>query len=206
MAGRRGAGALTHQPPDAAAEPPPVPDLTIPTPAKPATPAKSAKPAKPPPPWWLVSIPLAVAVVALAVVVGALRIGPTAGTVVEAEPQRRAALEAARERTVALTSYDYRRLDQDFAAVLATATGQFAEDYRNTSAELRPDLLADQAVATTTVVAAGLESFAPDRAVAVIAVNQVITVRDAPRPEGNRIRMTLVRPADTWLVERVERL
>lgn len=194
MAGRRGAGALNDQPPDAT-EPPPAPD------------SGPDRPARPGPSWWLVSVPLALAVVSLAVLVGALRLGPTAGTVGETEPLRRAALQAARERTVAVTSYDHRRLDEDFAGVLATATGQFAEDYRNTSEELRPELVADQAVATTSVVAAGLESFAPGRAVAVVAVNQVISIKDAPpRTERNRIRMTLVRPADSWLVERVELL
>ncbi len=194
MAGCGGAGALTDQPPDGAAP-------------SPALDSEPDQPARPRPPWWLVSVPLSLAVVALAVVVGALRIGPPAGTVGETEPLRRAALVAARERTVALTSYDHRRLDEDFAGVLATATGQFAEDYRNTSEELRPEFIADQAIATTTVVAAGLESFAPGRAVAVVAVNQVISVKDAsPRTESNRIRMTLVRPADSWLVERVERL
>lgn len=194
MAGRGGAGALSDQPPEAT-EPPP------------ALHSEPARPARARPSWWLVSVPLALAVVSLAVLVGALRLGPTVGTVGETEPLRRAALQAARERAVAVTSYDHRRLEKDFAGVLATATGQFAEDYRNTSEELRPELVADEAVATTTVVAVGLESFAPDRAVAVVAVNQLISVRNAPpRPERNRIRMTLVRPADRWLVERVELL
>ena len=43
--------------------------------------------------------------------------------------------------------------------------------------------------------------------VAVVAVDQVIRTRGAqPRTERNRLRMTLVRPDATWLVERVERL
>ncbi len=151
-------------------------------------------------------VALGLAVVSLAVAVGVLLVGP-AGSGTDTEAARRSALEAARERTLALTSYDYRQLEENFAGVLATATGQFATDYQDTTAQLRPTFTDAQAVASATVVAAGLESFAPDRAVAVIAVDQVIATKDAPpRTERNRLRMTLVRPADTWLVERVERL
>jgi len=153
-----------------------------------------------------VVVALGLAVVSLAVAVGVLLVGP-AGSGTDTEAARRSALEAARERTLALTSYDYRQLEESFASVLATATGQFATDYQDTTAQLRPTFTDAQAVASATVVAAGLESFAPDRAVAVIAVDQVISTKDAPpRTERNRLRMTLVRPADTWLVERVERL
>lgn len=152
-------------------------------------------------------VALGLAVVSLAVAVGVLLVGP-AGSGTDTEAARRSALEAARERTLALTSYDYRQLEENFAGVLATATGQFATDYQDTTAQLRPTFTDAQAVASATVVAAGLESFEPDdRAVAVIAVDQVIATKDAPpRTERNRLRMTLVRPADTWLVERVERL
>ena len=128
------------------------------------------------------------------------------------ERARASALEAARERTVALTSYDHRRLDEDFAAVLETATGDFAQEYRRTTAQLRDAFVQQRAVAEAQVVAVGLESAdvdgnGPDRAVAVVAVDQVIrTAGAAPRTERNRLRMELVRREGTWLVQRVERL
>jgi Mce-associated membrane protein len=96
--------------------------------------------------------------------------------------------------------------------VLATATGEFEDDYRSTTARLSGTFTTTQAVAKGTVVGAGLESLeAPDDgpviAVVVVAVDQVITTKGAaPRTERNRLRMELVRPEDVWLVSRVERL
>lgn len=127
------------------------------------------------------------------------------------EQVRRSALAAARERTTDLTSYDHRRLDEDVAVVQKTATGDFEREYEQTIARLRATLERTQAVATAEVVGAGLESLSSDagtdRAVVVVAVDQTIrTAGAAARVERNRLRMTLVRPADTWLVERVDRL
>ena len=126
--------------------------------------------------------------------------------------ERATALEAARERTTRLTSYDHRTLDADVQAVLETATGEFEAEYTRTVQGLRETFVQTQAVATGTVVAAGLEgevvdSEQGDRAVAVVAVDQVITTAGAsPRTERNRLRMELVRPEDTWLVAKVQRL
>jgi Mce-associated membrane protein len=158
------------------------------------------------PPWSYVYAALALAALSLALAVGAVATGTTLGGG-GSEGDRAAALEATRQRTVALTSYDYRKLDQDFGGVLATATGSFSEEYAKATAELKASFAATESVATSQVVAAGLESFEPDRAVAVVAVDQQISAKGAqPRIERNRLRMTLVRGKDTWLVEKVERL
>jgi Mce-associated membrane protein len=101
--------------------------------------------------------------------------------------------------------------------VLETATGEFAADYRRTTEQLRPTFTASKAVAVGEVVAAGIETAqirgaglagdGPERVVVVLAVDQVISTSGAPaRTERNRIRMILVRPDDTWLVEQVQRL
>lgn len=156
------------------------------------------------PPWSVVLVATGLALVSLLVASTALLLGGGAG---DGEQDRASALTAARARTARLTSYDFRTLDADFAAVLATATGDFDRDFRATSAQLRPTFVAAQAVATANVVGAGLESAGSDRAVAVVAVDQVISTQGAaPRTERNRLRMTLVRPDGTWLVERVQRL
>lgn len=152
---------------------------------------------------------LAVALVSLLTAVVALLLPAGEG---EGDGALRAsALEAARERTVALTSYDHRSLDADVEAVRRTATESFKAEYEKTLEQLRPTLEKSKAVATSEVVAAGLESVSTaggaDRAVAVVAVDQSIaTAGAAPRLERNRLRMTLVRPDETWLVEDVERL
>jgi Mce-associated membrane protein len=161
-------------------------------------------------PWAVVVVALAVAAVSLALALSSLLLGDR-GTG-SADRARDSALEAARQRTTVLTSYDHRRLDTDFAAVLETATGEFERDYQETTGQLRTTFERTKAVAVGTVVAAGLEDLELDadgreRAVAVVAVDQVIaTAGAAPRTERNRVRMVLVRPDDTWLVESVQRL
>jgi Mce-associated membrane protein len=156
----------------------------------------------------VVLVALAVALVSLATATVALLQPSRNGA---ADQVRESALQAARARTVALTSYDHRTLDADAAAVLETATGEFEREYLRTLEQLRGTFERTQAVAEAEVVAVGLESVQLDgeaeRAVAVVAVDQVISTTGAPaRTERNRLRMVLVRPGGTWLVERVERL
>lgn len=161
------------------------------------------------PPWAVVAVALAVAAVSLAIAAAALLLSPRGES---ADATRTSALAAAAERAEALTTYDHRTLDASFASVLETATGEFAAEYRTTTEQLRPTFTRSRAVAVGEVVAAGieadeLEGDGAERVVAVLAVDQVITTSGAPaRTERNRIRMTLVRSDDTWLVEKVQRL
>ena len=144
------------------------------------------------PPWSFVLVATGLALVSLLLASTALLLGGDAGEG-DGEQDRASALSAARERTARLTSYDFRTLDADFAAVLTTATGDFDRDFLATSEQLRPIFVAQQAVATANVVGAGLESSGSDRAVAVVAVDQVISASGAaPRTERNRLRMTLI--------------
>lgn len=155
-------------------------------------------------------VALALALVCLGVAAAALLLADPA--VERVDRARDSALQAARERTVTLTSYDHRRLDEDFAAVLETATGEFKAEYEKTTQQLTQTFLQQRAVAVAEVVAAGLEEAdvdgeGEDTAVAVVAVDQVITTTGQPaRTERNRLRMELVRPDGTWLVRRVQRL
>lgn len=174
------------------------------TAAAPTTEAHLPSPARERPPWSYVFAALGLAAVSLALALGAIISGSSLGG---GDGDRDEALDAARQRTVALTSYDFRRLDQDFTAVLDTSTGPFSEEYAKATGELRESFTASETVATSTVLAAGLESFGAGRAVAVVAVDQVLASKGAqPRTERNRLRMTLVEADGTWLVEMVERL
>lgn len=174
-----------------------------------AAPARRLVPPQPPG-WPVVAVALALALLGLALAAAALLVGggDDAAQAAQARDRLRAeALQAARERTTALTSYDHRTLEEDFAAVLETATGAFEDEYARTTDELRATFLQTQAVATSTVLGAGIERFDERRVVVVVAVDQVIrTAGSAPRTERNRLRMVLVRPERTWLVEQVVRL
>lgn len=166
-------------------------------------------------PWLVVVLALVFGLLCLAAAGAVVATGGSAlglQTAEDAAAVRASALEAARERTVSLTSYDHTRLDQDFAGVLETAVDPFRTEYSGTTEQLRAVLAESQAVATATVLAAGLEGEVTEteqgeRAVVVVAVDQVIATAGAePRTERNRLRMTLVRPEATWLVQAVERL
>ena len=156
------------------------------------------------------AVAVAVALVSLGLALASLLLGDPA--VAQQERARDSALQAARERTTTLTSYDHRRLEEDFAAVLETATGDFKAEYEKTTMQLKAAFVEQRAVAVAEVVAAGLEEAdvdgeGEDTAVAVVAVDQVIKTAGQPaRTERNRLRMELVRPESTWLVRRVERL
>lgn len=191
--------------------PQPAPETELPAPPAPA--AKKAPAKSTGAPWLVVVLALVFGLLCLAVAGAVLWSERGGDEVVDDGAQVRAsALEAARERTVALTSYDHRTLDEDVAAVLTTATGAFEQEYASTVEQLRETFVTSQVVATAEVKAAGLEGEVADteqgeRAVVVVAVDQVIAAAGAePRTETNRLRMTLVRPQDTWLVEAVERL
>ena len=158
----------------------------------------------------VVSFGVALAAVAVA---GAILltsgVGTTAPAAAPEAELRRSAIEAARAATISITSYDHRRLDEDFGRVRAVAVGDFAKEYDESTAALRPALEQTQAVATAQVPAAGVEELSVDpvRAVVVVAVDQVIQTAGAePRTELNRLRMTLIRPEQTWLIEKVQRL
>lgn len=158
-----------------------------------------------PAPWSVVAVALALAFVCLGVALAALLTRPS-GTD-ELAAARASALDAVRERTAAITSYTVGTLDADIAAVQKDATEPFRTEYADATQGLRATVTASQAKAVGSVVAAGLESASQDRAVAVVAVDQIIQAKGAqPRRERNRLRITLVRPDGTWLVERVDRL
>lgn len=188
----------------------PVDDPLLPPSPPPRTGARAGAP------WSVVVLSIAFGLLCLATAAAVLLSGRTDAAVseevAELVAERATALEAARERTARLTSYDHRTLDDDISAVLDTATGEFEQEYTETVQGLRETFTQTQVVAKGTVVAAGLEGEVVDtdqgeRAVAVVAVNQVITTAGtAPRTERNRLRMELIRPEDTWLVSKVQRL
>lgn len=202
MARPGGQRALTDDPGEAGVDAAPPGELPLP-------PQTSRAPRRRPP-WSVVLVALLLALISLSVAAGALLV--RVPDLERVEAARSSALEAARQRGAALTTYSHTTLDEDLAGVLETATGEFEQEYRRTVDQLRPGFEQTQAVAVGRVLAAGLESAelrgeGTDRAVAVLAVDQVITTAGAPaRTERNRIRMTLVRPDGRWLVEKVERL
>jgi Mce-associated membrane protein len=116
--------------------------------------------------------------------------------------ERDGALLAARQYAVDLTTYDFATVDADFARFARHGTAAFRRTFAATVATTRPAIVQAQSRAIGTVVGAGLESLSGGRASVLLAVDQ--EVRSGRRPgvttDRNRIRMTLVRSGNGWLV------
>jgi Mce-associated membrane protein len=137
------------------------------------------------------------------------------------QDDREEAVAAARSFAVLLTSYDYKQIDKDVAAVSAGAgdsarcekgadgkpiegaEGCFKAEYSVAGGAQFQKLVKDnKAVSKGEVRSAGVVSSSDGRVVVLLAVDQTVTNanRPAPRVDRNRIQFTLERIDGKWLV------
>jgi Mce-associated membrane protein len=122
------------------------------------------------------------------------------------EQGRAAAASAASKAAALVLSYDYRRLEQDFAAARTTLTPDFATKFDATT-----KVVGDQAVKTKATVKADVREVSVSNSSAdvvnvLLFVNQTTTstvTQGKPRVDMNRARLTMVRSGDGWLVQEV---
>lgn len=111
-------------------------------------------------------------------------------------------LSAARTGVVAVTSFDYQTIDEDIAEVEEIATGALLEEVLATLTERREQLILDEQVSQTEVVAASLTESGPDAATALI----VLRVRQSNLLEpdaafvGYRVEVALELVDGRWLL------
>ncbi|MGW0179080.1 hypothetical protein [Nocardia sp. NPDC003345] len=119
-----------------------------------------------------------------------------------------AALAAAEHYAVTLTSIDASRIDADFAAIDAGATGEFKKMYAESAQNLRPLLVEARSVSRGTVTAASIRSASRDRVVVMLFVDAEVgnTTTAVPRIDRNRIIMTMYEVDGRWLAGEVELL
>lgn len=118
--------------------------------------------------------------------------------------QARASATAAAQHAVpVLLSYDHKTLARETKTRVGMLTGSFKADY----AKLMRDVVLPSAkksalITTSTVVSAGVEPDAtPDRVTLLMFVNQSTGSEGKPPSKaGSRVRVTMERPADDWLV------
>jgi Mce-associated membrane protein len=132
------------------------------------------------------------------------------------ETARAEALTAAQKAAPIVLSYDYRRLDKDFAAARAHLTGDFRDEYgKTTKAVVGPTAQKYHGVVKATVAApatgapaASVVSASPDKVVVLLFVNQVTesTQVSGARVDLNRVRMTMSRTDSGWRVSAVDAL
>lgn len=122
---------------------------------------------------------------------------------------RRDALAAAQSHAEELLSYDYRTIEDHVDRAASDATGNFREEYVKTfESALIEQAKNQEAVVKARVRAASVVEAQPERAVVLLFVNQATTNKEADdtKVDQPRVRMTLDKVGDRWLVSEVESL
>lgn len=111
-------------------------------------------------------------------------------------------LAAAKESTVALLSYQPGSVDKDLGAARERLTGKFKESYTQLVQDVvAPGAKKDRIAAAATVPAAASLSATPNHAVALLFVDQTVTVgNDVPADTASTVRVTLDKCGDRWLI------
>ncbi len=115
-------------------------------------------------------------------------------------------VRAARDGTVALLSYGAATVEKDLDAAKARLTGQFLESYTSLTHDVViPGAQQKQITAVATVPAAASLSASKDRAVALLFVDQTITVgQGQPTSTASTVRVTLDRVDNRWLISQFD--
>lgn len=119
---------------------------------------------------------------------------------------RDAAVRAAQQSALNLTSIDNDDFKADVQRVLDGATGAFKTDFEARSKELAQVLSQNQVASEGKVIDAGLVRYDDLNATALVVVDS--NVKNVAVPEGRvntyRMRLTLERQGDRWLTSMLE--
>lgn len=119
-----------------------------------------------------------------------------------AEIARIESVQAAKDSTVALLSYQPDTVDKDLGAARDLLTGQFRDSYASLTHDVViPGAKQKHISAVATVPAAASVSASPDHAVVLAFVNQTVVVgADAPTSTASSVRMTMEKSGGRWLI------
>lgn len=149
---------------------------------------------------------VAVLLAALAAVATMSRSDDVAGSL-EDTAEIAQVISAASNEVSTVLSYDYRHLDADFARATALLTPKFRKSYLSTTAKgVQPLAEKYKAISSAQVTSAGLVEGSRDRVVVLVFVAQTATNTQltAPRLDRSRIKTTLIRSGDRWLIDNLE--
>jgi Mce-associated membrane protein len=119
----------------------------------------------------------------------------------------RAAVDAARDGTVALLSYKPDTLDQDFAAAKSHLTGDFLNYYDQFTQQIVSPAAKEKALTTTAqVVRAAVSEQHSNSAVVLVFVNQATISKDRPDPAmaASSVLVSLIKVHDKWLITKFD--
>ena len=125
----------------------------------------------------------------------------------ELDSAGRAAERAARAAAVAMTSYDYRTADRDFAWADTAGTARFRSQYAEVSAPVEKLVVELKARATGTVLDSAARVRDADHVTVLLFVDQALTSEegaDSRRLDQPRVVMKMVRQGGRWLVDMVD--
>jgi Mce-associated membrane protein len=120
---------------------------------------------------------------------------------------QREVAEAARAEAMAFLTVDHEDMDPLIDAVLAGATGDFAEDYAAQRDTLVDEAVRNRATSTGEVVSLGVGDLDEDTATVLVAANSTVTNRSTdgePQVRYFRMRLDLVREDGRWLTSDIE--
>jgi Mce-associated membrane protein len=127
-------------------------------------------------------------------------------TVRDAEVARTQSVQAAVDSTVAMLTYRPDNVTQNLAAVLDRMTGSFRDSYSSLTHDVViPGAKQRQISAVATVPAAASVSATPTHAVVLLYVNQATTIgNDPPTDSASRVKVTLEKVNDRWLISQFD--
>lgn len=143
---------------------------------------------------------LPLAAVSLTLVAGYLKWQGSA--VRGADAAQAESVQAAREAVAALLSYQPDTAEQDLATVRDLLTGDFKVEYTQLTKEVVIPAAKEQKIgAVATAPAAAAVSATADRAVALVFVNQTVTIGDgAPTDTASSVRVAMEKIDGRWLI------
>jgi len=154
----------------------------------------------------LIALSAIVAVVAAGLLVGWRHSAGQADGLRQQATLRATALSAAQAYAVDLTTYDYTKLAAQQSKLAGESTSSFQKTFADSMKSLGPIFRQLHATATGKVVDAAVVSASDKSAVVIAFVDQTANSAKMAKPEAqsSRVRMTLVRTAGSWLLDRVD--
>lgn len=112
------------------------------------------------------------------------------------------AVQAAKDTAIAMLTYKPDTVDADLTAPRARLVGKFRDSYTSlTNDVVIPGAKKEKVSAVATVPAAAVVAASADHAVVLVFVNQVTVVgAQAPTDTASRVKVTLEKVGDQWLV------
>lgn len=116
---------------------------------------------------------------------------------------RASAVAAAKKDANDVATYSYRHLHRDFGRVESESTPSFRRSFIRSSDSLSKVLVQYKATASAKVLAAGVSSITPSKAVVLLFVNQSVanSTQQGVSTDDSRIEVTLVRSDGRWLLQ-----